>query len=346
MTSFLSELGSKLADRWLSLLVLPGLLFVTTIGAAVLLGQGRAVDRVPVEEKVSAVAASSAAHSTGTVVLIAAGVLAACAAAGLAGSLAGRCVELAWTMPGRRWPARLLTHWRRSRWDRAQKRELSSIREAARAAFPPKGPGPSGAQHQRPAQPPPRARRPRAKEVGAAIAARERIGLVAPDRPTWIGDRLRAADQRVYQAYELDLASAWPALWLIVPDAVRTELGTAQDSYSTAARLTGWGVLYGIVGVWWWPALLIGATTAGSGWLRGRRAAAVLAQLVEATVDLYGQGLAEQLGVTGQFSPGKDSLNHMTGAAITARLRKDPHVAEASGQPDGDQGAVNKGKSE
>jgi hypothetical protein len=323
VTGFLSELGSKLADRWLSLLVLPGLLFLTAIGAAALLGQHQALDVLAVEHMISAVSASAAAHSTGAIVLIAAGALAASATAGLAGTLAGRCIELLWAMPGRRWPARLLTAWRTGRWERAQARELDSIREFALAVHPPSGPQPPGAPAQHVMRLSPQAR--------LAIAKRERIGLIRPTRPTWIGDRLQAADQRVYTAYGLDLASAWPALWLIIPDSAHSELGSAQAAYSAAARLTGWGILYGLVGLWWWPALVIAAVTAGTGWLRGRSTADVLARLVEAAVDLYGYGLGRQLGVPGLSEPaGQGRLDGAMGAGITDRLRKDLHVTGSS----------------
>jgi hypothetical protein len=323
VTSFLAALGGKIADRWLSLLVLPGLLYVTAIAATVLLGQHQATDAVLVERVISAVAASATARSTGAITLIVAGILAASAVAGFAGTLAGRCIELVWTMPGREAPARLLTTWRSGHWDRARAREQSSIVDAALAAYPlagqQPGPGLPG-----PAQP-----LPRSSAAASATARRERIGLLQPERPTWIGDRLLAADQRIHQAYGLDLASAWPALWLIIPDMARAELRTAQDSYAAAARLTGWGVLYGFLGIWWWPALPIAAVATGSGWLRGRRATAVLAQLVEVTTDLYGYSLAKQLGVIAPSAPdGPVRLNRQTGTAITELLRKDPHVAD------------------
>ena len=44
MTSFYSELGGKLAEKWLALLVLPGLLLASTAAVAFALGHSRALD--------------------------------------------------------------------------------------------------------------------------------------------------------------------------------------------------------------------------------------------------------------------------------------------------------------
>ncbi|MFC7643160.1 hypothetical protein ACFQX6_21680 [Streptosporangium lutulentum] len=158
-------------------------------------------------------------------------------------------------------------------------------------------------------------------DVAAAIAARDAIGLVPPRRPTWIGDRLRAADQRVHTAYDLDLTGAWPRLWLLVPDAARTELIVARDAYVAAARLVGWALLYLLVAWWWWPALPVALALAVTGWIRARDTVVVLADLIEAIVDLYGRDLATQLGV-----PASGPLSRETGLAISTTLRKDPET--------------------
>ncbi len=154
--------------------------------------------------------------------------------------------------------------------------------------------------------------------LAAAVAACRRICLVEADRPTWIGDRLRAADERIHHTYQLDVSAAWPRLWMLIPETARTELSAAHDSYTAAARLTGWAFLYLAVGAWWWPALLIAAATGITAWIRARAATAVLADLVETTVDLYGPELARQLGIT---CPGP--LTPDIGHTLTIILRKD-----------------------
>ena len=129
------------------------------------------------------------------------------------------------------------------------------------------------------------------------------------------------ATQRIHTAYDLDLSSAWPRLWLVIPEAVRTELTAARDAYTAAARLTGWAMLYLLPALWWWPALPIAAAIAVTAWVRARTATAVLAELIEATVDLYGRDLATQLGI-----PTDGPLSREMGLAITTTLRKDPET--------------------
>jgi hypothetical protein len=150
------------------------------------------------------------------------------------------------------------------------------------------------------------------------VAACTRICLVEADRPTWIGDRLRAADERIHHTYRLDVSAAWPRLWLLIPETARTELTAAHDSYTAAARLAGWGLLYLAVGAWWWPALVIAAATEITAWIRARAATTVLADLVETTVDLYGAELARQLGITCPSLLTPDIAH-----AITIAVRKD-----------------------
>ncbi|MGW0917225.1 hypothetical protein ACWD1Z_36855, partial [Streptomyces sp. NPDC002784] len=157
-------------------------------------------------------------------------------------------------------------------------------------------------------------------ELARAIERREAIALVRPRRPTWTGDRLHAADQRVYDAYGLDLGAAWPRLWLTVPDAVRAELLSAREAYGAAFGLAGWAPLYLLLGAWWWPALSAAAVVAATAWIRVRSATTVFAELVEATVDLHAITLAQELGLTGE----RPALTREVGDAITTTLRKDP----------------------
>lgn len=111
--------------------------------------------------------------------------------------------------------------------------------------------------------------------------------------------------------------TSWPRLWLIFPDNVRTELGTAHDAFSAAARLTAWGVLYLLLGIWWWPAVPIALITVATAMVRARLATSDLADLIEASVDLYARALAAQLD-----EPATGPLTRAAGEALTARMRK------------------------
>lgn len=155
-------------------------------------------------------------------------------------------------------------------------------------------------------------------DLDALLAARNAVCPVRPARPTWMADRVRAAAVRVHRAYDLDLTSLWPRLWLVVPDAARTELGAARTAVSTDARLFAWGLLYLLPAVWWWPSAVVTVVTCTVAWRRGRVSTDVLADLSESAVDLYGATLVTQLGIAAP-----DGLTPEVGLAVTERLRKD-----------------------
>jgi hypothetical protein len=285
MTGFLGEIGQKLADRWAALLAVPGLLYLAAVTAAAVLGQDHAVSYPDLSRKIASWAASPALKSGGGTALIVAAVLAGSVIAGLAAAAGGRFIEIAWTLPGERAPARWLAEWRRNR-SRAAK-TIADDEKSPQA------------------------------EADKAMARADRICLVEANRPTWIGDRLRACRVRIEQAYGLDLDAAWPRLWLIVPDTVRVELGAARDAFSASARLTAWAILYLILGIWWWPAIPIALITGATAIIKARQATDNLADLIESAVDLQGRSLASQLdeNMTGPLTPA-------SGQVLTRRMRK------------------------
>lgn len=285
MTGFLAEVGQKLADRWAALLAIPGLLYLAAVTASAVLGQGHALSYPDLSHKVAAWAGSPALRSAGGTALIIAAILAGSVAAGLVATAGGRLIESVWTMPGDRPPAKWLAGWRRDRWERQKDIADTSNDPAA---------------------------------VRRAISRADRICVVEPACPSWTGDRLRACHVRIDKVYGLDLAAAWPRLWLIAPDTVRTELGTARDAFSAAALLTAWAALYLVLGIWWWPAIPLAVITGIAGARKGRLATGSLADLIESAVDLHSTELAAQLGeqVNGPVTPA-------VGARLTARMRKD-----------------------
>ncbi len=285
MTGFLGEIGQKLADRWAALLAVPGLLYLAAVTVAAVLGQTRALSYPDLSRKIAAWAASPALKSAGGTVLIVAAVLAGSVLAGLAAAAGGRFIEILWTLPGKRAPARWLAGWRR---DRSQKAKAIADDPVSTPA-----------------------------QVRKAIARADRICLIEADRPTWIGDRLRACRVRIERAYGLDLNAAWPRLWLIVPDTVRTELGTVRDAFSAAARLTAWAILYLVLAIWWWPAVIIALVTGATAIVRAHLATDNLADLIESAMDLHGRDLAAQLDqdLTGPMAPA-------IGRLLTTRMRK------------------------
>ena len=285
MTGFLGEIGQKLADRWAALLAVPGLLYLAAVTVAAVLGQTHTFSYPDLSRKIATWTASPALKSVGGTVLIVAAVLAGSVLAGLAAAAGGRLIEILWTLPGKRAPARWLADWRR---DRSHKAKAIADDPVSTPA-----------------------------QVRKAIARADRICLIEADRPTWIGDRLRACRVRIKRAYGLDLNAAWPRLWLIVPDTVRTELGRARDAFSAAARLAAWAILYLVLAIWWWPAVVIALVTGATAIVRAHLATDNLADLIESAMDLYGRDLAAQLdqNLTGPMTPA-------IGGLLTTRMRK------------------------
>ncbi|GAA2619625.1 hypothetical protein [Streptomyces vastus] len=303
MNAFLAEFGKKLADRWIATLAAPGLFFLGALVAAYRLGQTGALDVRDLQQWLSTLVTGNT--SAGTVIFWSAIALALGLVLGLTAAALGQLVERLWTVPGGSSFFRRLTERRRAQWTEADGR-VGAAREAAAKE---QGRAAAGLQNN--------VRRASAA-LDKALADRDAISLLEPERPTWVGDRFRAADLRVLRFYDLELRSAWPRLWALVPDGLRADLATARTAYAESARLVGWGVLYAVLACRWWPALAVAAVLATAGWVRSRATAGVLADLVETAVDLHAAELAERLGVTadGTFSTDK-------GRTVTALLRKD-----------------------
>lgn len=115
--------------------------------------------------------------------------------------------------------------------------------------------------------------------------------------PTRLGNILRSAEDRCAEKYGLDAIICWPRLWLLLPDAVKTELTAAREALNLTARLWLWGMLFCLWApmFWvWWP-LLLGLLTA---WLSHQwmlQAAQVYGDLLESAFDLYRFNLYESL---------------------------------------------------
>ena len=311
MSGFLAEVGKKLADRWLDLLVLQGVLWVAALVAALRLGQEHPFDVGRLSSWLEGQAAHPSSHSLVTVLLAAVGLLAAAAAIGLAASALGGILQRAWVLPGWRRPLTWVVRARQRRWDSAAAKLRKAIAVAANPA----------AHHQDPAR--------AAARVRAAEQRRRALGVSRPERPTRIADHFHTTAIRIRTAYGLDLDLVWPRLWTVLPETLRTDLTAAQDAYTASARLTAWGLLYALLGVAWWPAIVLGATVVAAGWRQARAAAPVLTDLIETATDLFTVDLAAKLGI-----PATTPLTPMTGQAITGVLSKTS--ASTPGQPPAD----------
>jgi hypothetical protein len=292
MSSFFSELGKKLAEQWVALLVLPGLLMIVVAAIGITLGHRAALDWALLTEQAGAWAARRGAQPPVAQGMLLALILLAAAAVGLMINGLGGFTRGCWLglWPGWLRPvSRALVAHRERRWESADERVVHAR------------------EHQR-----------LAADIDRLAARRNRIALARPTRPTWIGDRIAATDARIYHQYQADLQSWWPRLWLILPEETRVELRAARADLDAAAVQASWALGYLLIAVIWWPAALAAAGLGLNGWARGRAAARTYAELLEATVDLHAATLATHLRLVGDDEPFTDQV----GAKITRLLRK------------------------
>jgi len=280
----LGTLGKSLAERWLSLLVLPGAVYLAVATAAHVLGHQHAWDLGRLTDQITHWAQAPAVRTTGGQVVLLAAVLAGAAVAGLAAQSLGSLVErLALAADWQTWapPLRQLARWRvtrrQARWNAARAAYAELLESAGQAAV--------------------HGRRRDAIPRYTAYRTMTHIADERPDRPTWSGDRIHAAAVRLDRDYHLDLATIWPYLWLNLPDAVRVEITNARTGLTRATTLGGWAMLYALLIFWWWPAALVTAVLAALCWQRIRVTADTHATLLEAATRLHTSELARQLGV-------------------------------------------------
>jgi hypothetical protein len=293
MNTLLAELSNRLAEKWLTLLTLPGVLFLGTSAVALSVGHNHWAD---VEQLLAAGRAASddlGAEGPVAVGLALVAVLLAASAAGLAARGIGVVVQQVWLglwPPAGRPVVRSIVRRRRARWQQLQEKY------AAVVVSPHAQPG----------------------AADAIAEARNRIAVSRPQRATWMGDRIAAVEARVHGQYRLDLVSAWPRLWLLLPDSARTELKAANERLQGSAIMAAWGLLYLVLGPWWWPALGIGAGVIVIGWRTARTATDSLAELIEAAVDLHANDVAVAVGLLAEGA----RFTEQVGQDLTQTIRK------------------------
>lgn len=315
MSAFLGQLGQKLAERWLTLLVLPGVLYLAAAASAHALGQTHLTSTSRISVQISTWSRSPTATTTAGQVLVLAGILAAAAAAGLAAQGLGAGIErLALAADWHTWPIPLrnLAAWRTAvrqrRWGAAHQ-EYSRLYHAA---------APAGAvttaqdrEHRHVAQ-----------------RTRDRIAAEHPQRPTWSGDRIHTAATRLKRDRHLDLGLLWPHLWLTMPDAVRTQILDARQALARANTLAAWAVLYAALALWWWPALILAILLVSIARHRIRDAADTYATLLEAAVRVHAGELVQTLGIEGT-----DPASIQAGDKLMSLLRSTVPVAALVNKP-------------
>ncbi|MDH6109195.1 hypothetical protein P3T36_007407 [Kitasatospora sp. MAP12-15] len=301
MGTFFQELAKQLAERWLTLLLLPGVLLAAAAATAVQLGHRHALDYARLERAASKTAAVIAQQSIGSQALLAIIVLLASTGIGLAVQSLACVTRRVWLgpwLPPLAAPQRWQAARRRARW-----RRRLDHRRALEHAYP------------RPSRTPDQQR-----AIDAAADRTNRIAWAEPGRPTWMGDRVHSLEQIALHRHGLDLAFAWPRLWLVLPDTPRSDITAANAAFASAAAVATWAWPYLLLGILWWPAALAGVGLGVTGWARARSALNDLTILSESAIDLHGRALAIAIGVAAPTTTGP--LTIPEGEQITALTRK------------------------
>ncbi|MFK0249164.1 hypothetical protein ACIQUM_31080 [Amycolatopsis azurea] len=295
MSDFFKELAKTLAQRWVGLLAVPGALFVVGALLGIRLGHAHALD-LSMASQVFTTTATSVAGRAGTVqaVLLIVALLASAGVGLLVQAMAGVTRRL-WLG---QWPGRILTARRVRKWERrlGHRQELEAAEPAAARS--------ASAQHR----------------IDRASARMNAVAMARPGRPTWMGDRIHAVEAIAAGRYGLDLPFAWPRLWLTMPESARAEISAANGAFAAAVTVASWAWPTLLLGVFWWPAIVVAVVIGTTGWVRGRAAITDLSALAESALDLYGCALATAAGVETQRPAGP--LEADEGARVSAIFRK------------------------
>ncbi|MFD3521325.1 hypothetical protein [Streptomyces sp. NPDC058653] len=292
MNPLLVTLGTKLTERWLNLLVLPGALFLGVVAAGTTLGHSHWHDIDRLRAALDDLTARPVLDRTGTAAVAVAALLLLSSALSLAAQFVGTGIENFWMRESRFPLGRRLQRGRHTAWRRLDGERTEAIRDPATPAA----------------------------EIERLTRARDRIALVPPGRPSWYGDRLAATAARVHAAYGIDLAAVWPRLWLILAEPAQRQIESARLGLATAARLGAWSAGYLVVAAWWWPAAVIALGCAALARARAREAVESLASLMEAAVDVHARDLAVLVGLQPPDATGL--LSPETGEGLSEIFRK------------------------
>lgn len=301
MGIFFQELAKKLAERWLSLLALPGALLLVVAFIGLQLGHRRALHWSQARRLAKTAAEALSREPAGTQALLALVLLLATGGIGLATQALAPVTRSIWLG---RWPrlaaplSRQRVRRRRTRWHRRveKRRELEGAH--------PHGSRTPGQQ----------------AAIDTAAEKVNDLAMAEPGRPTWMGDRIHATERVALDRYGLDLPFAWPRLWLLLPETTRNEVTAVHATFASAVAAGTWAWAYLALGVFWWPSAMVAVVIGITGWVRARSAVNDLSVLTESAVDLHGRALGIELGVADMETVGP--LEIREGRKLTAIVRK------------------------
>lgn len=266
-TEFLAGVGGKLADRWVAVILTPAFVFWAV-------GLLAWVDRRGWSDGWRAVGEWIAALSSAEQLALLVGTFLGVTVSGVIVQRLTR--PLIRVLEGYGWPAflrRPLVGWRAKRIDRDELRHQELAAELAEGTTP------------------------HAAEYAQLDTRLRRVPTDPADRmPTQVGDILRAAERWPFHKYGLDPIKCWTALWLALPQEVRTELAEARGRLDGAVAAFAWALLACVWVVWaWWalPAGLVAAVAIHRGWVVS--SAEAYGALLESAFDLHRWRLYEAL---------------------------------------------------
>jgi hypothetical protein len=149
--------------------------------------------------------------------------------------------------------------------------------------------------------------------------------------PTRFGDVLKAVESRPRHRYGLDPVVCWPRLWLVMPEAARSEVSTARAGLDEGARLWLWSLLFCVWTIFTWWALGIALLGMIVGYRTALAGAAVYGRLVQTCYDLYRKDLYATLG---RAFPEDARQEVVAGRRLTAYLERGPLLDPVSQEPE------------
>jgi hypothetical protein len=303
VSKFFETLASKLAERWLTLLALPGAVFVLAIWAGLSLGQENATDVHRLVMAADATATRISAWSAGAQIVAVVAITVAATGLGYLVRLAANLTCRIWLddLAGIQAVTRRRAATLQRRWQEAEKTWKSLQRPYDPDGIPAAPMGSAQAERSR-----------------KALATMARMAHTRPARATWMGNRIHSLESLLANHYDIDLTWTWPRLWTILPNSPRSDLAEANAAFTTAAIRATWAVPWLLLALAWWPALPIACALAISGWRTARTAIDTLATLTEAIIDTHGPALAVALGLITD----KRRLDSDLGRQITNLARK------------------------
>jgi hypothetical protein len=245
----LLELQHRIPDRWFLRRLLPAAIFVAAAFVAAVAGQSRWSDFGLARARLSGYLGHTTSSATATVLIYLLLIAAAAFTVPVIGAGIGTAAAGGWPW----WLAPLGDRIRAARAGRWASRDTLTRKAVLALAD---------------------GRRWRAARLKARAAS---ATTSEPATATWIGDRLAGAADEIRECLGVDVYSSWAELLLRLPEEARTALTDARDGYDAACDASGWSLAYLILGVWWWPAAVVGLVLALISWRWLRNGARVLA---------------------------------------------------------------------